>query len=65
MDLSETYTNVTMDIDPQWGQNWEICALFLCPNWDKVGQIFESLLLPEFTMDLFETYVDETMEIDP
>ena len=32
---------------------------------DKVGHIFESLLLPEFTMDLTETHINETMDIDP
>ena len=30
----------------------------------KLGQMFELLLLPEFTMDLTETYIDETMDID-
>ena len=30
----------------------------------KFGQMFELLLLPEFTMDLTETYIDETMDID-
>ena len=67
MDLSETYTNDTMDIDPLTYEakigKFVLCSP-VCPNRDKLGQIFESLLLPEFTMDLFETYVDESMEID-
>ena len=36
----------------------------VCQNWHKLGQIFELLLLPEFTMDLTETFFDETMDID-
>ena len=68
MDLSETYTNDTMDIDPKIYEarigKFVRCSP-VCPNWDKLGQIFESLLLPEFTMDFFETYIDETMGKGP
>ena len=68
MDLFETYINETMGIASQLNMariwNWSFVPR-LRPNWDKLGQIFRSLLLPEFTMDLFETYIDETMGIAP
>ena len=68
MDFFETYMDETMGKGPQ-SNTAGILNLSsvprLCPSLSKLGQIFESLLLPEFTMDLSETYVDATMEIDP
>ena len=68
MDFSETYIDETMDIGPQSNTAgiWNLSSVpRLCPNLSKSGQIFELLLLPEFTMDLSETYTDETMDEDP
>ena len=54
-----------MDIDLQTYEA-RIGKFVLCsPVMSKFGQIFESLFLPEFTIDLSETYIDETMDIDP
>ena len=47
----------------KYGRNLEFV---LClDTFGQFGQIFESLLLTEFTMALSETYIDETMAIDP
>ena len=63
MDLSETHTDETMDIDPQTNEA-RLREFVLCsPPMSKLGQIFELLLLTEFTMDHSETYTDETMDI--
>ena len=68
MDLSETYIDETMGIAFQ-SNTAGILNLspvpWLCPTLSKLGQIFESLLLPEFTMDLSQTYTNDTMDIDP
>ena len=68
MDIFETYINETMGKGPQ-SNTAGILNLSsvpqLCPILSKLGQIFESLLLPEFTMDFFETYIDETMGKGP
>ena len=59
MDLFETYIDETMGIAPQ-SNTAGILSLssvpWLCPNLSKLGQIFELLLFPEFTMDFSETY---------
>ena len=66
MDFFETYMDETMGKGPQ-SNTAGILNLSsvprLCPTLSKLGQIFESLRLPEFTMDLSETYIDKTMGI--
>ena len=65
MDLTETYNDETIDIDPQTSEA-RIREFVLCsPAMSKCEQIFESLLLPEFTMDLSETRSNATMDIGP
>ena len=68
MDLFETYIDETMGIAPQSNTPGILnlsSVPWLRPNWDKLGQIFGSLVLPQFTIYLFETYIDETMVIGP
>ena len=40
-------------------------SILCSPVMSKFGQMFESLLLPEFTMDLSETHSNATMDIGP
>ena len=68
MDFFETYINETMGKGPQSNTAGILNLSSVsrqCPILSKLGQIFELLLLPEFTMDLSETYTDETMDEDP
>ena len=68
MDFFETYMDETMGKGPQ-SNTAGILNLSsvpqLCPTLSKLGQIFESLLLTESTIDLSETYTNDTMDIDP